>query len=213
MVGNATVIDLGIGNTSSVCNLLTRIGMPWSKSREPVEASGFYFLPGVGAFDVGMEALHASGWAKTLSSLNPSQTVVGICLGMQLLCEGSEEGTSQGLGLLPGKLQKFRFDDAPEQAKLKVPHMGWNTVRPLQQKLGWLDEAVAEEDSRFYFVHSYFYPLNSHPEVELGATRHGAEFVSVVGSANVFGFQFHPEKSHHYGSLLMRRILENFFVA
>ena len=213
MVTNATVIDLGIGNTSSVCNLLARIGIPWSKSREPVETSDFYFLPGVGAFDVGMELLHASGWAKTLSSLGSSQTVVGICLGMQLLCEGSEEGTTEGLGLLPGKLQKFRFDGQPEQAKLKVPHMGWNTVRPLQQQVSWLNEAVAEEDSRFYFVHSYFYPLNSHPDVELGATIHGDEFVSIVGSANVFGFQFHPEKSHHYGSLLIRRLLEEYLVA
>ena len=207
-MSNATVIDLGIGNTASVCNLLTRIGQEWTRSKEPLEGSDIYFLPGVGSFDVGMEKLRSSGWAKVLSSLQPSQNLVGICLGMQLLCEGSEEGESQGLGLLPGRLLKFRFDARMSGSSLKTPHMGWNTINPLKKDQEWLNLSVAEEEARYYFVHSYYYPMDSYPDVELGSTRHGLDFVSVVGSSNVYGFQFHPEKSHHYGSSLIENLLK-----
>lgn len=201
MSGDIIVVDLGLGNVMSVCNMLDRIGRSWTRSVSPVNDAPFYFLPGVGSFDAGMERLTESGWADCLIGLKENSTIVGLCLGMQLLSEGSEEGVKRGLGLLPGRFKKF--DAAGEQ--LKVPHMGWNSVSATEHSPDWVKRSVG--DARYYFVHSYFYPPLE--KYSWGTTAYGRNFASIAGKRNVIGLQFHPEKSHKFGSELVAALLED----
>lgn len=160
-------------------------------------------LPGVGAFDNGMRKLDDLGLIPLLSELIIEKKVVflGICLGMQLLFEKSEEGMLPGLGFIKGHVSKFKF---PVGGKLKVPHMGWNVVHPISSS--GLYESL-ENESRFYFVHSYFVHCDEIENV-MARAFYGNEFTCSVRSGNVYGAQFHPEKSHKFGLTFFKNFLE-----
>jgi glutamine amidotransferase len=172
---NIVVIDYGVGNLGSVINMLKRVGATCKVSSSPSEimAANKIILPGVGAFDHGMQKLKESGLDELLikKSKDSSCQIMGICLGMQMLTEGSEEGTLAGLGLISGTVKKFKTD---QHRKLKVPHMGWNIVKT--NKHHYLLENLPEE-SRYYFVHSYYVSCNN-PDDVLMTTHYGNEFVS-----------------------------------
>lgn len=200
------IVDYGMGNLGSILNMLKRIGTraKIASERGEIMAADKLILPGVGAFDTAMRHLHESGLKEVLHEqvLNRRVPTIGLCLGMQLLTEGSEEGNLPGLGWIAGETKKFRFEGA--SASLKVPHMGWNSVelvagKPLVRDL--------YSFSRFYFVHSYHVVLRDTADVA-GWTQYGYEFASIVHKGHVMGTQFHPEKSHKFGMRLLRTFAE-----
>ena len=199
------VIDYGINNSSSVVRMIQKVGgnvILGTKPQHLQEASKIV-LPGVGHFDEGMKLLNESGFSESIKDcvLNKKIPLLGICLGMQLLCECSEEGTQKGLCLVPAKVLHMRDSSRNE---LKIPHMGWNTLEitrqnPLIEK--------SHEEKRFYFVHSYYVqPLSD--ELCIAKTFYGSEFCSAFNSDNIFGVQFHPEKSHRFGLSLIKKFVE-----
>jgi glutamine amidotransferase len=158
-------------------------------------------LPGVGSFDIAARALRDSGWAESLARVvyRGGKPYLGICLGMQLLFENSEEGQEPGLGWFQGSVKRFRFDDPTR----KVPHMGWNQL--LWRKPHPLFENL-DDKARFYFVHSY--RVDPDHSERLCLTRYGTEFTSGVMKDNIVGLQFHPEKSHRFGLEILRNFLK-----
>jgi glutamine amidotransferase len=202
-----SVIDAGLGNIGSLLNMLDHLGLPARAARTPedvLEANRF-ILPGVGAFDHGMARLHASGLLPSLEQriLKENTPVLGICLGMQLLGRSSEEGSSPGLGWINAR--SVRFDFGANQTRLRVPHMGWNDVHPTRPG-SLLDLGVDElaQGPRFYFVHSYHVQCDDTADVA-GTTDHGFRFTSALQRGHIYGVQFHPEKSHRWGKLLLSR--------
>lgn len=195
-----TIVNYGMGNLGSVQNMFKRIGVPSEISGDPaiIAKSTRLLLPGVGAFDAAMQKIADSGLLTVLNKkvLEDKVPTLGICLGMQLLTNSSEEGILQGLGWIPAKTVKFKF--APD-SKLKVPHMGWNYV--FSKKDSPLTDNLPEEP-RFYFVHSYFVQCDNEEDV-LTTTPYGSDFHSIIQKDNVYGAQFHPEKSHKYGMKLL----------
>ena len=191
------VVDYGVGNSGAIVNMIRRAGFQVVTSSDPVTISSAakLILPGVGAFDFAVEKLHESGLWDVLNELVVSQgkPILGICLGMQLMAKNSEEGECEGFGWVDANVKQF-----PKQ-KLKVPHMGWNTV---SHQTSWLPPV--DEDERFYFVHSYFVECNDPADV-LFATYYGDKFVSGFKKNNIIGLQFHPEKSHKYGLSVLTR--------
>lgn len=193
-----SLIDYGLGNLGSVVNMAKRAGAKVTLISTPDEvlASERVLLPGIGAFDEGMARLHDRGLVEPLREFAASgRPLFGICLGMQLLLDGSEEGQTPGLGLVPGRSVRFS-----ETAGVRVPHMGWNIVEPTR-----VDPLVdgLPEDSRFYFVHSYRV-VPDRSEDELGTTNYGGPFASMIRAGNVVGAQFHPEKSHAFGMTILK---------
>lgn len=194
------VIDAGIGNVGSVMSMLKRIGQRGILVDAPckLELEDRLILPGVGAFDAGMGALVARGldaWIRdTALNGNP---VLGICLGMQLLFDRSEEGQRPGLGLLPGAVVRMPADEVG----CRLPHMGWNIARATRDNPIL---PIFEPNQRFYFVHSYCVQC-ANPADSMAVTEYGRTFTSAVGHRNLFGVQFHPEKSHRFGLALMER--------
>jgi glutamine amidotransferase len=207
------IITVGIGNVASVKNMIVQIGFYPELLTVPPPPSAFFdwiILPGVGSYDNGILKLKKSGWFSWLKesrefAQNGKASILGICLGMQLLCDGSEEGTSAGLGFIPGFFKKFDFNNLLENT-LKVPHMGWNNVFFAEKKISWV-EKLNKIDPRYYFVHSYHY-TNDIDEYIIGTTHYGYNFASAIKRDNILGFQFHPEKSHKYGKTLLAGILK-----
>jgi glutamine amidotransferase len=161
-------------------------------------------LPGVGAFDHAVTLLEQSGMRPALTELvlGRKTPLLGICVGMQLLAHGSDEGQMPGLGWIPGKVRSFT--SAPAAAKLPQPHMGWNEVRPVETSpllRGF------EEGARFYFLHSYFFEVSS-GGATLALAHYGQDFSAIVNCGNVYGVQCHPEKSHHWGTQLLKNFAE-----
>jgi imidazole glycerol-phosphate synthase subunit HisH len=199
-----TIIDYGAGNIGSVLNMINHVGgrVEVTGSVAGVLGAKKILLPGVGSFDNAMTRLEGLGLIEPLKErANVGVPFLGICLGMQLLAHQSEEGRMIGLGLIPGRVRRFRFED--EAAKLKIPHMGWNRLRPVRSHP--LGQGL-EEDARFYFVHSYYFDCERDEDV-LFKSSYGHEFTSGVQRSNVMGVQFHPEKSHRYGMQLMRNFV------
>lgn len=198
-----TIVNYGLGNLGSIFNMLKKIGMKSQITSDPDEITMAQkiVLPGVGHFDRAMERIGQSGLREILDqkALIEKVPILGICLGMQLLTKSSEEGQLPGLGWIPAETVRFRF---PKESNLKIPHMGWNLVQrstpsPLTENF--------KPEHRFYFVHSY------HAQVEdekysILKTEYGYLFDSAIQNDNIFGVQFHPEKSHRFGM----RLLENF---
>lgn len=197
-----TLIDYGMGNIGSVANMIRYLGGQSRVTADPQDIAGAakLILPGVGSFDAGMNALRKSGLdeaVKTAVTHNGAK-LLGICLGMQLLLESSEEGEVTGLGLVPGRSRRLTTE-----GRWRVPHMGWNRVTPVRAST--LFDAGAEEQ-RFYFVHSYFAECDEEGDA-CAVSDYGRRFVSALERGNVMGVQFHPEKSHQYGMALLRRFL------
>lgn len=198
------VIDYDIGNLGAVANMLHRVGVPAAITRDPlqIEAASHIILPGNGAFDACMQGLRATGLIPLLERrvLHEGAQLLGICVGAQMLGNGSEEGVEPGLGWMDMRVRRF-----PVRPTLRVPHMGWNEVEPTACDHPLLRDLPA--DARFYFVHSYFMDPNDPADVLLTA-HHGVEFAAAVARGNVMGVQFHPEKSHRFGRLLLSRFVE-----
>lgn len=201
------IVDYGAGNLASIQNMLKKVGHRsiLSSDADEIRAARRIILPGVGAFDHGMKGLRERGLLDVLNHqvLEEKVPVLGICLGMQLLSGGSEEGESTGLGWIPARTVRFTVDSpAGDEPPLRVPHMGWADTTPTRP--GGLFEGL-EEEARFYFVHSY-HVVPEEESAVLARAHHGHEFVAAVEHENVRGVQFHPEKSHRFGM----KLLENF---
>lgn len=194
------VIDYDAGNIGSVIKMLEHVGAEARVVASPGDLRGVdkLVLPGVGHFDHGARSLRVRGLFDHLASRDASSVpLLGVCLGMQLLMDGSEEGSEAGLGLIPGTCRRF----SPSRSEDKVPHMGWNTVMP---NTADPQQVALFEDSRFYFVHAYYVEPKDATHC-LGTTNYIRPFCSVVDSGEgVRGYQFHPEKSHRYGMALLR---------
>lgn len=200
------IIDYGLGNLGSVLNMLRKIGAQAVISADlaVIGDASKLILPGVGSFDNGMRNLESRGLIPLLEEkvLRQETPILGLCLGMQLLSRRSEEGELPGLGWIDAESLRFRFDGATE--KLRVPHMGWNTVQIVREHR--LFNGMSDEP-RFYFVHSYHVKCNDPADV-LTLTRYGYDFPSSVVKKNVLGVQFHPEKSHKFGMKLLKNFAE-----
>ena len=195
-----TIINYGLGNLGSIFNMLKKINVKSciaSKVSEIAKAQKI-ILPGVGHFDRAMEGINQSGLKEILEEKAKKEKVpiLGICLGMQLLTKSSEEGQLPGLGWIPAKTVRFNF---PSTSNLKIPHMGWNLVSRSTPSL--LTEDF-ESEQRFYFVHSY-HAIVEDEKYSILKTEHGYAFDSAIQNDNVFGVQFHPEKSHRFGMKLL----------
>ncbi len=201
------IVDYGMGNLGSIANMLKKVGardIKISSSSTDIEQADKLILPGVGAFDTGMQRLRETGLIALLNEkvINGHTPTLGVCLGMQLMTKISEEGELPGLGWIDAETIRFRFD--PKQNGLKIPHMGWNTVNISRQ--GTLFEGMYS-DARFYFVHSFHVVAHSSEDV-LATTEYGYEFASAVQQGHIMAAQFHPEKSHKFGMKLYRNFVE-----
>jgi glutamine amidotransferase len=199
------VIDYGLGNVQAFLDIYKRLNLPAyaAKSAEELIGASRFILPGVGAFDWAMQSLDNSGMRPTLESLviKGGLPVLGVCVGMQMLANRSDEGDRDGLGWIPGEIK--RFDEANFEQLPHLPHMGWNDVSVAQNNP--LLEKITEP--QFYFLHSYYFEPRE-MACAVGATEYGGEFTSVVAKDNIYGTQFHPEKSHHWGVSLLKNFAE-----
>jgi imidazole glycerol-phosphate synthase subunit HisH len=199
-----TIINSGVGNIASILNMIKRVGGEANLASSPDElySAEKLILPGVGAFDTGMMALRVSGLDDAIRNavVENGAMILGICLGMQLLLDTSEEGKLPGLGLVPGRVRRLQV-----QAKgLRVPHMGWSVVKPVCPSTLF---ETGDEEQRFYFVHSYYVECDD-PQDAVGITDYGYDFTSALERGRVLGVQFHPEKSHRFGMALLDRYLK-----
>lgn len=201
------IVDYGMGNFGSIANMVRKVGGQAVLSADEHDIAGAdkLILPGVGSFDNGMGHLRDLGCIDALTArvLNDGVPILGICLGMQLFAHRSEEGTEPGLGWIDAEAVRFAFD--PSRRRLKIPHMGWNTIT-VKRPHSLLPDAEAER--RFYFVHSYHVRC-ADPSNVLATSWYGVEFTSAVVKDNIVGTQFHPEKSHRYGMELMRHFVHD----
>lgn len=200
------IVDYGLGNIKAFANVYKKLNIPFIIATKPDDLKNAkkVILPGVGAFDYAMDRLNKSGMRQTLDEIVMNQyvPVLGICVGMQMLAASSEEGILPGLGWINGKVLKF--DQAIFTQSTHLPHMGWNDVKPATNNSLFKD---LETEARFYFLHSYYFSCNNRENI-LAITDYGGEFASVVNSENIFGVQFHPEKSHQWGIQLLRNFAE-----
>jgi glutamine amidotransferase len=198
------LIDYGLGNISAFANLYKRVNVKVSIARTPAEMASAtkLILPGVGAFDGAMDRLDKSGLRPALEELvlEKRTPLLGICVGMQMLGESSEEGQRPGLGWLPGKVKSFRSRSG---FNLPLPHMGWNDVTPVS------DNAIFRslDSARFYFLHSFYFESAAQSDVS-AVTDYGGQFSCAVNRGHIFGVQFHPEKSHRFGTQLLRNFAD-----
>jgi glutamine amidotransferase len=200
------ILDYGTGNLASVKNMLRKIGFQAiiTSDIELLMEAEKIILPGVGAFDNAMERIESLGFDRVLhkKALIEKIPILGICLGMQIMTEKSEEGTKRGLGWISGDVRKFNLDSYPG---LKVPHIGWNDIQIHNGNS--IFDGLATNHARFYFVHSYkVVPASS--AVSIGQCNYGGDFCGAFQQDNLFGVQFHPEKSHKFGMALMKRFVE-----
>ncbi len=200
-----TIVNYGMGNLGSIVNMLKKVGVQSTiaSTEDEIARAERIILPGVGHFDKAIEQIRLLGLLNVLNkkAMGERVPILGICLGMQLLTRGSEEGKLPGLGWVPATTRQFKFD---RDKGLKVPHMGWNTVfnvngTPLTRGF--------DGEFRFYFVHSYYVRVDNEEDSML-KSFYGLEFDSGVHKDNIYGVQFHPEKSHKFGMKLLQNFVE-----
>ena len=196
-----TIIDYGSGNIKAIANIYEKLKVAYSIASSPEQVIGAkkIFLPGVGAFDETISKLDSKGFREVLDKevLENKVPIMGICVGMQILADSSEEGICKGLGYIKGKVKKL--DSNLILQKPKLPHLGWNSIEIVRNNV-----LLQEIDPQFgfYFLHTYYFECADQNNV-LATTNYGATFASAVHRENVFGIQFHPEKSHHNGIKLL----------
>ncbi len=200
-----TIVDYGMGNLGSIKNMFKYLGVESTiqSDVDKIKRASKILLPGVGSFDTAMQKINRGDLREVLDekALKEQVPILGICLGMQLLTKNSEEGELDGLGWIDAK--SISFKDRVD-SQLKIPHMGWNIVRK-NQKSKLTEGFELFDESRFYFVHSYFVRVEDEKNSIL-KTEYGVEFDSAIQKDNIFGVQFHPEKSHKFGM----KLFENF---
>lgn len=201
------IIDYGMGNIGSIDNMLKYLGVKAiiSSDINVISSADKIILPGVGHFDRAMTNIKNLGLMDVINemALVEKKPFLGICLGMQIMCESSDEGILSGLSLVQAEVKKFDFG---LDSKLKVPHMGWNNI--CINKSSIILDGLNNE-SRFYFVHSYYVKCQNEVDI-LTKTNYGFDFVSSFEVNNLIGAQFHPEKSHRFGVNLFRNFLEKY---
>ncbi len=193
-----TIIDYGLGNLVSVKNMLKKLGAEAliTDKIADIEKAEKMILPGVGSFDNGMNLIKQKGLLEILNKKATQDKIptLGICLGMQLLTKGSEEGVEKGLAWVDAQTIKFNFNDKV----LKIPHMGWSYIEVKKE-----NALIRKEDKhRFYFVHSYYVKCNNENDV-IATCNYGTEFTCMFNHENIYGAQFHPEKSLKFGMELL----------
>ena len=199
-----TIVDYGLGNIAAFLNMYKRMGIPAlaAKSAGELADASRIILPGVGAFDYAMNLLNGSGMRDTLEKKVADGTpLLGVCVGMQILTERSDEGAGPGLGWIPGSTRAIA--GRTNREILPLPHMGWNDVAPAAS-LPLFDDI--DEQLRFFFLHSFY--VDCEPEYVAATTGYGFDFACAVRRDNICGVQFHPEKSHHFGAGLLRNFAE-----
>ena len=203
------VVDYGMGNLYSVSKALERLGAKAElvETADGVRKADKLILPGVGAFGDAMKELQKRDLiAPILDAVAQKKPLLGVCLGLQLLFESSEEGGEhEGLGLVRGRVRKFSSSELKGEKRIKIPHMGWNQVAVLNGGAVLFHEVPPNE--YFYFVHSY-YVVPDETAVIAGQTDYGIKFTSAISSGRVYGCQFHPEKSHRFGQVVLKNFLE-----
>ncbi|MYY26428.1 imidazole glycerol phosphate synthase subunit HisH [Elizabethkingia anophelis] len=196
-----TLIDYGVGNINAFVNVYKRVDVPVkiAKTKEDLLDAQKLILPGVGHFDHAMSQLNNSGMRETLDELvlDKKIPVIGICVGMQMMANNSDEGKMDGLKWIDATVKKF--DEAKIRQVTRLPHMGWNDVKPIKD----FDLFKGlEKDAIFYFLHTYYFDCNNREDI-MAITDYGGEFASAAHHENKYGIQFHPEKSHSYGEILL----------
>jgi glutamine amidotransferase len=201
------IVDYGVGNIQAFLNLFKRLGVDAQRASTPDALAGAtrLVLPGVGHFDHAMQRLNDSGMRPCLEKLvlGSQVPVIGICVGMQMLAQGSDEGVLPGLNWVPGRVRSFASH--PTSANMPLPHMGWNNLQP--SAAAKLFAVGFDEAPQFYFLHSYYFDAQDKGDV--AATAHYCiDFDAVVTRGHIHGIQCHPEKSHHWGEQLLKNFLE-----
>ncbi len=205
------IVDYGMGNLQSVAKALARLNIDAvvSSNKKDIQKADKLILPGVGFYAYGINNLKKLGLLQLLNKkvLKDKTPILGICLGMQLFTEWGEEGDAKGLGWIKGKTIRFAFtkEKSDTAQRIKIPHMGWNSLEvkkdnPLLAKI--------PQDAAFYFVHSYYVVCEDKKDV-LATTDYGLPFTSMVQKENIYGVQFHPEKSHKNGLSILKKFIEN----
>ena len=197
------IIDYGLGNINAFINIYKKLDVPIKIAKTIADLEGVtkIILPGVGAFDHAMAKLEQSGMRQKLDDLVLKQhiPVIGICVGMQILAKSSDEGKLPGLGWIDGTVKKF--DESKILQSTHLPHMGWNDVEPSENQTIFND---ITDEPIFYFLHSYYFHCNNTNDTIAVADYGGGNFTCAIKSGNVYGVQFHPEKSHNYGIQLLK---------
>ncbi|MBW0434139.1 imidazole glycerol phosphate synthase subunit HisH [Leptospira yasudae] len=198
------ILNYGVGNLKAFANVLKSLNFPHQivHTKEELKACSKIIMPGVGSFDSVMNKLLESGIQEILTELVLEHRVpiLGVCVGMQILASGSEEGVKSGLGWINGYVKKFKFNE--QNRSLTIPQIGWNEVVAIKDN-GLLKDL--ENNPRFYFLHSYYMDCAEQADI-LGTTDYGGPFACAVNKGNIYGTQFHPEKSHHNGV----KVIHNF---
>jgi len=201
------IVDYGVGNIQAFLNLFKRLGVDAQRAETPEALVGAsrLVLPGVGHFDHAMQRLNDSGLRPQLEELvlGSKVPVVGVCVGMQMLAGGSDEGVLPGLNWVPGRVHAFA--DHAQSANLPMPHMGWNQLQPSAEAK--LFSKGFDGTPQFYFLHSYYFDAQDKKDVAATA-YYGMDFDAVVSRGHIHGVQCHPEKSHHWGEQLLKNFVE-----
>jgi imidazole glycerol-phosphate synthase subunit HisH len=203
---STAIVAAGLGNVKSVKRMIDHIGGSCELVDAPGRLADFanIILPGVGAFDHGMMLLEEQGWVEQLNiaAYQRGQNILGICLGMQLLCRGSEEGQKAGLGYIAASVKRLQAND---NSRIKIPHIGWSVTTPTRESVLFHSD---QDELRYYFVHGYSAHCDSESNVLAHVQYGGPVVAAITNNENVQGVQFHPEKSHRFGMQLFRNFLK-----